>query len=68
MMTFIFFTLIGRARRQDLHSFCVKSLTIATSRKSHEVALDGEAFHLTDPLRVQAIDNALELVVGEAGS
>lgn len=64
MLKLILFTLLGRARKENLHSYCVKGLTIETARQSHEVALDGEIFHLSDPLRVQSVERALELVVG----
>lgn len=48
---------------EDVESFCLKSMTIHTQRKSHQVALDGELFHLEAPLHVKALPKALQLMV-----
>lgn len=47
----------------DVESFCMRAMTIHTQRKSHQVALDGELFHLEAPLEVKALPKALQLMV-----
>lgn len=46
-----------------LDSYCAESLTIFTRRPSHEIALDGEIFRTTTPLRIRALPKTLQLVV-----
>ncbi len=48
---------------KDVESFCMRSMTIHTKRKSHDVALDGELFHMEAPLEVKSLPKALQLVV-----
>ncbi len=48
---------------KDVESFCMRSMTIHTKRKSHQVALDGELFHMEAPLEVKSLPKALQLVV-----
>ncbi len=48
---------------KDVESFCMRSMTIHTKRKSHQVALDGELFHMDAPLEVKSLPKALQLVV-----
>lgn len=55
-------TLMGQVESEpDVDSFCVASMTITTSKKSHEVALDGELFHMATPLEVKVLPKALKL-------
>ncbi len=50
-------------KEERLDSFCVESLTIHT-RKSHQmVALDGEIFTMTSPLKVHALPKILNMVL-----
>jgi diacylglycerol kinase family enzyme len=51
---------------KDVVSYCVRNLLISTSRKSHNVAVDGEIFHLTTPLDVKVLPEALLLVKSES--
>ncbi len=56
--------LLGKINaNEDVESFCMRSMTIHTKRKSHDVALDGELFHLDTPLEVKSLPKALQLVV-----
>lgn len=46
-----------------MQSFCVRKANVESNRESHEVALDGELFHMQTPLRVELAKNVLNLVV-----
>lgn len=48
---------------KNVESFCASHITISSSRKSCEVALDGEMFHLQTPLTIAAKPNALTMVL-----
>jgi diacylglycerol kinase family enzyme len=52
---------------QDLDSYCVKNLTISTARKSQDVALDAELYHLTSPFKVEVSAQKLQLICKERG-
>ncbi len=54
------------SNEKKLESFCVDELTIHTHKDRNMVALDGEVFHLTSPLKIQALPGALKLVTPEA--
>lgn len=59
---------MGRAEAEpEVESFSVRRLTITTKRQSHDVALDGEMFHLQSPLEVQVLPKALRLMLPVVG-
>ncbi len=47
----------------NIDTFCVSRMTINTFRKSHDVALDGEMFHLQSPLEVVVRPQHLTMVL-----
>jgi diacylglycerol kinase family enzyme len=56
----IFKTLSNEER---LETFCVEELTIHTKKKTHMIALDGELIRMHAPLHIQALPEALNLVL-----
>jgi hypothetical protein len=50
-------------REEGLDSFCVDELTIKTKRKVQTVALDGEMFRLSSPLKVVSRPEVLQLII-----
>lgn len=50
-------------KEENVESYCAADLEIATRRKSMDVALDGEIFHLQSPFRIKALPGALRMVV-----
>ncbi|MEK6555096.1 MAG: diacylglycerol kinase family protein [Bdellovibrionota bacterium] len=46
----------------NVESFCATSLIIYTRRQTHDIALDGELFHLASPLKINAKSHSLNLV------
>lgn len=54
-------------RDERVDGFCVDSLTIYGGKPRHAVALDGEPFRLTAPLRVRALPAGLRLVLPPTG-
>jgi len=64
MLKLIFHGLSGRLESVgDLDSFCADSLTIYTRGKTHTVALDGEMFKMTAPLKIEALPKTLKLIL-----
>lgn len=63
MLRILMKTVTGRAEQEpEVESFGVKRMTITTKRKSHDVALDGEMFHLPVPIEVQVLPKSLLLM------
>lgn len=61
----IYNTFVGKIdAEENVEMFCIQSMTINTKRKSHNVALDGEIFHMQAPLVVKTLPRALRLMVG----
>lgn len=50
-------------KEENVDSYCAADLEIATKRKSMDVALDGELFHMQSPFHVTALPGALRMVV-----
>lgn len=48
---------------QKLETFCTEEVTIYTRHASHEIALDGEIFRVTSPLKVRALPKILNLAL-----
>ena len=64
MLKMIFYGLAGKLENAEaLDSFCVSSLAIHTKKKHHTVALDGELFKMTSPLKVEALPKTLNLIL-----
>jgi diacylglycerol kinase family enzyme len=64
MLKLIFYGLSGRLENaESLESFCADSLTIHTRGKTHTVALDGEMFKMTAPLKIEALPKTLKLIL-----
>lgn len=53
---------------ENVDSFCAADLEIVTKRKSMDVALDGEMFHLSSPFHIQSMPGALRMVVPDEPS
>lgn len=47
---------------ENLASFCVDEMTIFTNKPQHMMALDGEIFRFSSPLKVKALPGVLPLV------
>lgn len=47
---------------EKLDTFCVDEMTIVTRKSSHTIALDGEMFKTSSPLRVKSLPGALNLI------
>lgn len=57
-------TFIGKAEQEpEVETFGISHMKVTTRRKSHDVALDGEMFHMRSPLIIDVLPNALNLVV-----
>ncbi len=50
-------------REERLEMFCVDSLTIHIKRPRIMVALDGEIFHMSSPIRIEAKPHILKMVL-----
>lgn len=50
-------------QEERLEMFCVDSLTIFASRPVQTVALDGELFRMTSPLKIRAVPECLRMVL-----
>ena len=48
---------------QSLSTFCIDELTIRSRHARPSIALDGEIFHVTNPIRVRSRPNALKMVL-----
>ncbi len=56
-------TLMGKPEENpQLDAFGVRKVDITTNRKSHDVALDGEMFHMQVPIEVKVLPKSLLLV------
>lgn len=47
---------------EKLDTFCVDEMTIVTRKSSQKIALDGEMFKISSPLRVKSLPGALNLI------
>lgn len=54
---------VGFKAEDPMRTFCIRRAVIQSNRQSHEVALDGELFHLQCPLKVELVREALQLKV-----
>ncbi|GEM_PF-6406549 len=50
-------------KEERLDQFSTDNLIITTKRSPQMVALDGEMFYINSPLKVQALPDALNLIV-----
>ena len=50
-------------KEEKVESFCVDKLTIHTRKLHQTVALDGEMFQMVSPLHVEAVPDALQMVL-----
>lgn len=50
-------------KEEKVESFCVDTLTIHTRKLHQTVALDGEMFKMVSPLHVEAVPNALQMIM-----
>lgn len=67
LLRILFRTLLGKAEQDpEVESFGTKRLTITTKRQSHDVALDGEMFHMPIPICIQAMPKSLLLMIPPA--
>lgn len=64
MLRVVWRTFLGTGEKEpEVYSFSVRHLKITTTRQSHDVALDGEMFHMQSPLEVQVLPKALNLIL-----
>lgn len=64
LLRILFKTVIGKTEENpEVESFGVRRMTISTQRQSHDVALDGEMFHMSIPIHVQVLPKSLLLMV-----
>lgn len=67
MLRVLFRTFMGKAEQEpEVETFGIRHMKITTRRKSHDVALDGEMFHMQSPLTIDVLPKALDLVVPQA--
>lgn len=52
-------------KEENVDSYCAADLEIHTRRKSMDVALDGELFHMQQPFKIVSLPGALRMVVPE---